>query len=343
MNINFQAYQLAFVWIGAVCLSLVTQAPMFAQETTDESKQKIKLKLLDNDQDHKEAVEYYLTLQSDKAELQEDEKQKDEKKFWLGVQCLPDKPFEFDSKDLGRVTLSGLEISSVIQNAPAQMAGLKSGDIIYKCDDERLGDLSELSTIIEGKGEKELSLLIVRNGEMETFNVTPARRPEKEKPATLSVDNGNDQARWYYLAQSQYESGEAKLPKGVTVNIELKSGESPNIKISKDDEEFSVVKGKLNELPEDLQGVGSSLLRSLEKVTQPNAKLKTLADRAQQFWYRNNNPGPIWRVVGQNQFSRKVLLDVMDSKSESPNSRFKKLENQIKELKEMVLKLSEEK
>lgn len=70
------------------------------------------------------------------------------------------------------------QISSVIEDTPAQEAGLRSGDIIYKIDDEDIQglDLTEVVSRIKGLEGTTVHLTLYREGESDYLEVDIERR-----------------------------------------------------------------------------------------------------------------------------------------------------------------------
>ncbi len=68
---------------------------------------------------------------------------------------------------------AGLMISEVTPDGPAGNAGLERGDIIVKCDDERVRNFAGLVKFLKTKkpGE-EIAITVERNGREQTFDVT---------------------------------------------------------------------------------------------------------------------------------------------------------------------------
>lgn len=61
---------------------------------------------------------------------------------------------------------------------PAYNAGIRTSDIITKCDGKKLSDAEELTAIIEGSGGKELTLTYMRNGAEYNATIFPVLSAE---------------------------------------------------------------------------------------------------------------------------------------------------------------------
>ncbi len=86
---------------------------------------------------------------------------------WLGVMLAPDP----DSK--------GVMVERVMQSSPAAKAGLRSGDVISKCEDQKVGDAKSLAESIQDKGPgTELQLTVTRDGNEKQIKVALGDRDE---------------------------------------------------------------------------------------------------------------------------------------------------------------------
>jgi len=71
-------------------------------------------------------------------------------------------------------------ISEVVENSPADQAGLKAGDTIVAIDGEKVSEWSEMVFIIQNRVGEELELTVNRNGEEKIFMITPKMDPETQ-------------------------------------------------------------------------------------------------------------------------------------------------------------------
>lgn len=65
------------------------------------------------------------------------------------------------------------QVKGLAPDFPAQNAGLKEGDLIYKLNGQRIRTFDDLTFKLMRNGEKEFSLTVKRNGEKIDFNLTP--------------------------------------------------------------------------------------------------------------------------------------------------------------------------
>ncbi|MCF6096729.1 RIP metalloprotease RseP [Thermovorax subterraneus] len=66
----------------------------------------------------------------------------------------------------------------VIPNSPAELAGIKDGDIIVAIDNKKISSWDETVSIISQKPNQTLELEILRNGEKKEISVTAKQEPE---------------------------------------------------------------------------------------------------------------------------------------------------------------------
>ena len=85
----------------------------------------------------------------------------------------------------------GVLVRSVIENTPAQKAGIKAGDVITKVDGSPVTSPSELSGAVRtASAKKAYSLEVVRERKAQTVTVTPDEgRSERFVPRGRVVNN----------------------------------------------------------------------------------------------------------------------------------------------------------
>lgn len=67
----------------------------------------------------------------------------------------------------------GVLVTAVVEDGPAAKAGIKAGDVITEVDGEAIDSPGEIARVIGKKKEGEVTLIIVRNKNQQTFRVTP--------------------------------------------------------------------------------------------------------------------------------------------------------------------------
>ena len=77
---------------------------------------------------------------------------------------------------------NGLMVHSVVENSPADEAGIAAGDIILKIEGQpvrRRGDVQDIVNSVEE--EEEITLLLLRNGQVEDMTLKPELDPESQQ------------------------------------------------------------------------------------------------------------------------------------------------------------------
>ncbi len=71
-------------------------------------------------------------------------------------------------------------IAEVVQNSPAEVAGLRSGDKVITADNAAIGEFKDLQNLIILNTGKPINLTINRAGEIIKVSVIPAERPKQD-------------------------------------------------------------------------------------------------------------------------------------------------------------------
>ena len=82
-----------------------------------------------------------------------------------------------------------VEISSVSDDMPAKEAGVKAGDVVISINGDDIADYSELSETLKANGDAELELVVERDGELLTFNLTPDKVHQTYYKTGLTMAN----------------------------------------------------------------------------------------------------------------------------------------------------------
>lgn len=106
------------------------------------------------------------------AEKKPDVKPASAKAYWIGAICLP--------TAVSNSREPVLRVAFVAPDSPAAKAGLKIDDVVSELDGARVADPHKLHELVERSQGKLLKLSIVRSGQKQTLEVTPAERPGPE-------------------------------------------------------------------------------------------------------------------------------------------------------------------
>lgn len=94
---------------------------------------------------------------------------------------------------LGEATDEGVAIEGTIKNSGAEEAGLESGDIIVKIEDETVTSAAEIKAVLKDKrAGDEVEITYLRDGELNTANILLGSRKVKiKKPKDMDIISGN--------------------------------------------------------------------------------------------------------------------------------------------------------
>lgn len=205
-------------------------------------------------------------------------------KYWIGVYAVPVDAALKSHLGIGE---DRLIVQEVIDDSPAQKAGLKMYDVLLKYGDASIATVEDLMQAVDQAGDKETSLALIRGGKHISIQMTAAERPAGQR--TIRIDAGeagdvqgllknwiqhhgqNAQGggpfRFRIIGPGVVDKnidvkelhrvlpdGKTKLPKNVSIQI-TKSGDAPaRIKVTRDGKTWDVTEENLDELPEDIRG-----------------------------------------------------------------------------------------
>ena len=108
---------------------------------------------------------------------------------WLGVQIQT--VTDEIAESLGLSSASGALVSGLVKDGPAQMSGIKSGDVILKFDGKNVDAMRDLPLIVaDTPVDKEVDVVVWRKGAKETIGVKLGRLEDGERE--LSISKGDD-------------------------------------------------------------------------------------------------------------------------------------------------------
>lgn len=102
------------------------------------------------------------------------------------------------------------EIDKVIKDSPAEIAGLKAGDIIIEIDKVKTKDIYEINSLISDKKDEEINLKISRNGENLDINLKP-RYSEENKMYLIGITSKLKQSFFKSIELGAKRTGEMSL------------------------------------------------------------------------------------------------------------------------------------
>lgn len=72
-------------------------------------------------------------------------------------------------------------VNTVVENSPAEKAGIINGDKILEASNERVKDLHDLNRLIQDAGENNIEIKIERNKKVTSLNLTPKFSEENDR------------------------------------------------------------------------------------------------------------------------------------------------------------------
>lgn len=102
--------------------------------------------------------------------------------YQIGVQVEP--PGEALRSQLKLYENEGLLVVRVVDESPAEKAGVKPFDILLRANGERLQDSNGLKSVVNASAGKPLTLTLMRAGKETEVEVTPVQRPRVTAVAT---------------------------------------------------------------------------------------------------------------------------------------------------------------
>ncbi len=111
---------------------------------------------------------------------------------------IPENLPELELPSLGK---GGALVTEVVEDSPAERAGLRQGDIILEVNGETLSEISLSEMLSDYDPGDEIELLIWRQGRERTVTVTLGRHPDK-----------GGETPWLGIYYQQISSEELRLP-----------------------------------------------------------------------------------------------------------------------------------
>lgn len=109
---------------------------------------------------------------------------------WLGVSIQQMTPELAESFDLEQD--SGAIVAEVIEDSPAEDAGIKRGDVIFSFDGHEIKEMRDLPRLVAATPvDERVKLKVLRDGKPITLNITIGKLSEKDTGSQLSFGNSN--------------------------------------------------------------------------------------------------------------------------------------------------------
>jgi len=235
-----------------------------------------------------------------------------ESKYWIGVQCVPKEWVKVNTNAQGdggstvEVSLTGgLVVNSVTANSPAESAGITKGDILISFGGQTTRKITDLSKAIDDAKGKESVAVVVRKSELLKVMIQPAERPKKKAP-NYGFDAYLQQKQDYTGLQGTWDGAQTdltrqmawdwmkvsapKLPADVNLTLVCKGNDDPIMIVKRGEDQWTIRKGKIDELPDDIKVYAGHIYRSAKSPQSVNPY------EYRSFVYDSNSPKTgLWR------------------------------------------------
>jgi membrane-associated protease RseP (regulator of RpoE activity) len=207
--------------------------------------------------------------------------------YYLGLDCEAIPPLYRKQLKLGPDS-GGLLITDVMKDSPAGKAKLKEGDIILKINGQDIKSIKALVEKVQANQDQSMSISIRRDGEDQTIEAKPEKRPTPATAAIIGNKNPTPQdahAKWMEQLRKQgfdiqmpatgtfdvirpapgIVLGSATamaiaLPDNTSVTIKHEGKKPAQIEVKQGDKTYSVTSDKLADLPADVRKLVEPML-----------------------------------------------------------------------------------
>jgi membrane-associated protease RseP (regulator of RpoE activity) len=197
----------------------------------------------------------------------------------------------------------GLVVDDILPDSPAAKAEFKQHDVLVRVGELVLAQPADILKAVDEAKDKEMRVIVLRDGKELTLQVTPQKRPKAEASEQRKVETlearlpggaiqkieealrelkrgqGGQAVELHFahpgvVARSTLTRTVAELPKNLKISI-TRDGDGPaKIHVERDGKEWNTTDDKLMDLPADVRG---HVEQMLSKVIHP-----MLADRARR-------------------------------------------------------------
>jgi serine protease Do len=166
---------------------------------------------------------------------------------WLGVHIQPLTPNL--TKQFNLKEEKGVLVGDVVENSPAEKAGLQRGDVIVAFDGKDVSDVLSLRNMVANTlPDKAVVINIIRDGQPETVRVTISETPEETQELSKSFDN---QLKGVYVQTLTPELSKSmritKRIQGVVIT-DIEEGSSAEGILGRDDVIMEINRNKIRDM-----------------------------------------------------------------------------------------------
>jgi C-terminal processing protease CtpA/Prc len=114
------------------------------------------------------------------------------KTAWIGVMLKDVVEVTAGSKAKKSTGSKGALVSEVVDDSPAEKAGIEDGDVIVEFDGKKIADATGLVDAVK-KAEigKAVPVIVMRDGDKKTMSIEPGRAPKSAQPRAFSFSAPN--------------------------------------------------------------------------------------------------------------------------------------------------------
>ena len=255
--------------------------------------------------------------------------------YWIGVGCGD--VSEALRAQLGIDDDLGLLVQNVIDDGPAEKAGIEVHDVLIRAADHSLKGIKDLSDAVNEAEEGELEIELIRGGDVVTIQVAPEKRKSHFEFRTLEPDMERTQ-KWLERFGSGHptrfnlnfrrpgQAFELDFPDDLNIRINKSGGDPAEIIVEQGDQTWEVSEDSLDELPDEVRKYVDSVLGRTPGPTyswfQPGG-----AQRSFDFIAPQRE-----REEGEEGSGQRSLESLFERLEKQLNERMEKLQERLEDL-----------
>ena len=250
--------------------------------------------------------------------------------YWIGVQSESANEYALKFKDSVLITgKGGLLITTVTEGSPAEEAGLKVDDVILQFNEIETDELEHLVAAIKANSDATAKLLVVRDQNIVTMEVTPRLRETQEE--------SDSSVRRSELADAWVEIYGSTLAEDVEATVRFGRDGVKEIMFHKGGETDGASANELEKLPLAYRGFAQSVVGNLENSLKLNNDGSLFLSYTPRHYRWDTKflpqyvPDTAWRYYQPSEADQPVKT--VDQRLENLEEQIRKLTEAIHELK----------
>ncbi len=192
-------------------------------------------------------------------------------RHWIGVLATPVAPALKVHLDID----AGLIVRHVVEESPADKAGIKEHDILLRFGTSELETLKDLIEAVSQQPDEEITVSVIRRGKAEELTITAEKRPTAfpgKVEIELHEDGDQDfktvvrqwfdkESPWRVLTMGpgiladdeEVLEVDTAMPQNLKISIEKAGGDPAKITVQRDGKQWKTTEEELDELPDDVR------------------------------------------------------------------------------------------